>query len=80
MAAKKEQVYLAFDLGASSGRAILGRVGGDGQIRIEEVHRFPNGPVTTADGVFWERNSLNDQKPQKEPKTFHSKTLELFNA
>jgi len=33
-----------------------------------------------ADSVFWERNSLNDQKPQKEPKTFHGKTLELFNA
>ena len=58
MAAEKEQVYLAFDLGASSGRAILGRVGGDGQIRIEEVHRFPNGPVTTADGVFWDIDAL----------------------
>ena len=33
-----------------------------------------------ADGEFWERNSLNEQKPRKEAKTFHGKTLELFNA
>ena len=33
-----------------------------------------------ADSVFWERNSLNDQKPRKERKAFHGKTLELFNA
>ena len=33
-----------------------------------------------ADSVFWERNSLNYQKPRKERKAFHGKTLELFNA
>ena len=33
--------YLAFDLGATSGRAILGTLGG-GRLRIEELHRFPN--------------------------------------
>ena len=32
-----------------------------------------------ADGVFWERNSLNDQKPRKEAKTSRGKTLQLFN-
>jgi len=32
-----------------------------------------------ADGVFWERNSLNDQKNEKEHKTSHCETLELFN-
>jgi len=32
-----------------------------------------------ADGVFWERNSLNDQKPQKKAKVSHGKPLELFN-
>lgn len=32
-----------------------------------------------SDGVFWERNSLNDQKSRKEIKTSHCKTLELFN-
>ena len=32
-----------------------------------------------ADGVFWERNSLNDQKPSRATKTSHGATLELFN-
>jgi len=32
-----------------------------------------------ADGVFWERNSLNAQKTQKEARTSHSKALELFD-
>ena len=32
-----------------------------------------------ADGVFWERNTLNDQKTQKSAKSTYAKTLELFN-
>jgi len=32
-----------------------------------------------ANGVFWERNSLNEQTPRKEAKMFHGKTLELFS-
>ncbi len=36
--------YLAFDLGAESGRAVLGwRV--DERLQTEIVHRFPNRPV-----------------------------------
>ena len=58
MAAKRKQVYLAFDLGASSGRAILGRVGDDGSVELEEVHRFGNAPVVTDAGVFWDINGL----------------------
>ena len=33
----------AVDLGASSGRVVVGRVG-DRSLELEEVHRFPNGP------------------------------------
>ena len=33
-----------------------------------------------SDGVFWERNSLNDQKPRKEIKTSNCDTMELFNV
>ena len=32
-----------------------------------------------ADGVFWERNSLNDQKPSKATRTSHAATLGHFN-
>lgn len=44
--------YLAFDLGASSGRAIIGTLD-NGKITLEEVHRFPNGPIEINGGLFW---------------------------
>lgn len=33
-----------------------------------------------SDGVFWERNSLNDQKTDKEVKSSYPETMELFNV
>lgn len=49
--------YLAIDIGASSGRHIVGWPD-DGQIRTEEVYRFPNG-VTEADGhLTWDVDAL----------------------
>ncbi len=36
--------YVALDLGASGGRAIIGRFDGS-RLTLEEVHRFANGPV-----------------------------------
>jgi len=50
-------VYLAFDLGATSGRAILGRLHA-GRIELEEVSRFPNGPTVTDEGAFWDIEGL----------------------
>lgn len=44
---------IAFDLGASSGRALLGRLK-DGKIEIEELHRFPNDPVQAGDRLYWD--------------------------
>ena len=39
------QNYLALDLGASGGRAIIGRFDGE-RLALEEAHRFANGPIT----------------------------------
>lgn len=44
---------LAFDFGASSGRAILGSFK-DGKITLEEIHRFDNEPVYVNDGFYWD--------------------------
>ena len=41
--------FLALDMGAESGRAVLGQFDGE-RLRLSEVHRFPNGPVRLPDG------------------------------
>ena len=45
--------YLAFDLGAESGRAMLGTLDG-GRLVLEELHRFPNNPVRLPTGLYWD--------------------------
>lgn len=45
--------YLAFDLGAESGRAILGTLE-NGKLELEELHRFLNEPVRLPDGLYWD--------------------------
>ena len=49
--------YLAIDLGAESGRAILGGLD-DGTLAIEELHRFPNTPLRSQEGLFWDTPKL----------------------
>lgn len=49
--------YLACDLGAESGRLMLGTLEG-GKISLEELHRFPNGPVKSNDGLHWNIEAL----------------------
>lgn len=49
--------YLAFDLGAESGRAILGGLY-DGKVAVDELHRFPNTPLREADGLYWDIDKL----------------------
>ena len=45
--------FLAIDLGAESGRVIAGLWNGK-TLKLEEVHRFPNGPVYFADSMRWD--------------------------
>lgn len=48
---------IAVDLGASSGRIILGRLT-EGCWSLEEVHRFPNGPAEAPDGMVWDLEGI----------------------
>jgi rhamnulokinase len=45
--------FLAVDLGAESGRVLLGGFDGE-RLDLREVHRFPNVPVRVADGLHWD--------------------------
>ena len=45
--------YLAVDLGAESGRVILGKLE-NGKLSLEELHRFPNQPVRLPTGLYWD--------------------------
>jgi rhamnulokinase len=51
MSAKRR--LLAFDLGAESGRAMLGQFDGS-RLELGEVHRFPNGPVQVFQHLYWD--------------------------
>ena len=44
--------FLAIDLGAESGRAILGRI--DERLTLDEIHRFSNGPVRLGNHIHWD--------------------------
>jgi len=45
--------FLAFDLGAESGRAVIGTLD-DQRITTEEVHRFPNTPTRVGSSIYWD--------------------------
>ncbi|TDQ50753.1 rhamnulokinase [Actinorugispora endophytica] len=45
--------FAAVDLGASSGRVVVGQVGAD-ELVLEETHRFGNGAVRLPDGLHWD--------------------------
>lgn len=49
--------YLAIDIGASSGRHILGSLE-DGKIKLEEVYRFENGISKIVDEYCWDIKGL----------------------
>jgi rhamnulokinase len=57
MASSGPKNFLAFDLGATSGRAILGRLD-SGLIKLEELHRFSNDPVQYNGEMHWDAPRL----------------------
>lgn len=52
--------YLAVDLGAESGRVMLGTFE-DGRLSIQELHRFPNTSVQLPTGLYWDSFRLFDE-------------------
>ncbi len=52
--------FLAVDIGASSGRHILGRLK-DGKIELEEVYRFPNGMDEKNGSLCWDTDRLFEE-------------------
>ncbi len=52
--------YLAVDLGAESGRAVLGAFDGE-RVSLREVHRFQNAPVRLPDGLHWDVLRIFDE-------------------
>lgn len=49
--------YLAIDIGASSGRGIVGYIK-EGKIQLHEVYRFKNGPIKEDGHLYWDIDSL----------------------
>jgi rhamnulokinase len=52
-----DPVLVAFDLGAESGRAIIGRYDGE-RLRLDEAHRFQTRAVRLPDGLYWDALGL----------------------
>lgn len=55
--------YLAFDLGASNGRAILGQFDGE-KITMQELHRFENNYIEMNGVFYWDTPYLYSQLKQ----------------
>ena len=55
--AVSDSVQVAFDLGAESGRAIVGRFDGR-RVELEEARRFENRAVRLPDGLYWDALGL----------------------
>jgi rhamnulokinase len=54
---KGPAAFLAFDLGAESGRVVLGRLVA-GRLELQEIHRFPNAPLQTEGALQWDVQTL----------------------
>ena len=62
--------YLAIDLGASSGRHIIGYLK-DGEIELEEIYRFKTGMDKSDDGLVWDLSRLFEEIKNGIKMAFH---------
>jgi len=49
----KKNHYLAYDLGATNGRAIAGYISDDKRLKLKEIHRFPTGMININGSWQW---------------------------
>lgn len=56
----KRYSFLAFDLGATSGRAVIGTLNRE-KFDIEEIHRFPNNIIEIHGKYYWNIYSLYEE-------------------
>lgn len=59
----KKLHLLAFDLGASNGRAMLGEFDGE-RLELQQLHRFENAPVAEGGAHYWNAPLLLDSLKQ----------------
>jgi len=52
--------YLAIDIGASSGRHILGEIT-NGKLKLEEIHRFKNAMTEKSGSLCWDAETLFEE-------------------
>jgi rhamnulokinase len=57
-AVSSQSVFAAIDIGASSGRVMLGRASPSSGVSLETIHRFPNGVVELDGGLHWDFDAL----------------------
>lgn len=73
-------VVLAFDFGASTGRAIIGKIEGENnKITMKEIHRFPNEPVFLGKRFVWDfPKLLNELKISLKKAALLNETVEAI--
>jgi len=62
-AMKKTVDCAAVDLGASGGKVMLGRFDGS-RVTLEEIYRFPNGPIQSGQHIHWDVRRLFEEVKQ----------------
>ena len=68
MSGTNKQTYLAFDLGAESGRTFLGSLH-NGALDIREIHRFANEPVEYAGTMHWDAPASGSKCAKPSPRS-----------
>ncbi|MDE6323015.1 MAG: rhamnulokinase [Paramuribaculum sp.] len=53
-----EKTFIAVDFGGGSGRVIAGSLSPEGNIEMNEIHRFANGPVEKNGHLYWDFSRL----------------------